>query len=143
MPLTAASALDNTCWSEARSPRARRLLAHGIFAVVLLSLTVLRLCPARVSWLYPQCPIHYYLGLLCPGCGTTRAIAALLHGQMIEALRFNCLAVSLLPFGLVAGARCYHRALRPGPFQWPQLSTKLGGCIIAIAAAFMVARNIL
>ncbi len=47
---------------------------------------------------FPPCPTHYLTGLYCPGCGSLRATHHLLQGDILTALRFNGLAVLLLPF---------------------------------------------
>ncbi len=47
--------------------------------------------------LLPPGPLHALTGLWCPGCGTTRAIHALLHGHLALALSMNPLAVLSLP----------------------------------------------
>src|SRR5580698_9026501 len=49
---------------------------------------------------YPVCQFHRLTGLNCPGCGATRALYALLHGNFSTALRDNALFV----IGLVAAA---------------------------------------
>lgn len=41
----------------------------------------------------PACPWHALTHLYCPGCGTTRALHALLHGRIGLALSMNPLAV--------------------------------------------------
>jgi hypothetical protein len=46
---------------------------------------------------FPACPIHALTGLYCPGCGTTRALHQLSHGNIRAALRLNPLALLLLP----------------------------------------------
>ena len=40
-------------------------------------------------------------GLPCPGCGMTRAIAALLHGKWKEALRFHPMSPAFLVLGIM------------------------------------------
>lgn len=50
--------------------------------------------------IYPVCQFHRLTGLNCPGCGGTRALYALLHGDFSTALRDNALAVA----GLAATA---------------------------------------
>ena len=45
----------------------------------------------------PPCPSLWLTGLFCPGCGTTRALHALLHGDLPGALAMNPLMVLSLP----------------------------------------------
>ena len=56
--------------------------------------------PSSDSWFF-KCPFHLITGLQCPGCGTQRAIHCLLHGDMMEALRFNAFIVVIIPFLLL------------------------------------------
>src|SRR5438309_10494082 len=48
--------------------------------------------------IFPSCPLHYLTGLYCPGCGSLRAIHALLHGNLSGACAMNPLTVGLLHF---------------------------------------------
>lgn len=41
----------------------------------------------------PRCPFRALTGLDCPGCGTTRAVEALLHGDVGAAIGFNAFAM--------------------------------------------------
>jgi Protein of unknown function (DUF2752) len=50
---------------------------------------VLYTYPPVTSGFYPQCAFRSMTGFDCPGCGTTRALHALLHGHIGEALRLN------------------------------------------------------
>ena len=52
--------------------------------------------PAQHSF-YPRCAFYQMTGWQCPGCGGLRAAHQLLHGQVVEALRLNALAVLALP----------------------------------------------
>lgn len=45
----------------------------------------------------PPCPLYALTGLLCPGCGSTRALHALLHADPLRALSMNALLVASLP----------------------------------------------
>ena len=47
--------------------------------------------------IYPQCLLYQATGIYCAGCGATRALHALLHGRVIEALHDNALFVTALP----------------------------------------------
>ncbi len=50
----------------------------------------------KITWL-PQCPFHFFTGLYCPGCGSQRALSSLLHGEILQATRFNVLMVASIP----------------------------------------------
>lgn len=51
--------------------------------------------PSRSSWL-PECPFYKTTGWLCYGCGSTRALHALLHGHCADSLKYNILLVPTL-----------------------------------------------
>lgn len=44
----------------------------------------------------PECPLHAFTGVPCPGCGTTRAAEALIGGDWAAAFLLNPLACALL-----------------------------------------------
>lgn len=46
---------------------------------------------------YPTCPFLALTGYYCPGCGSLRAIHALVHGHVAQAFGYNVLAMSMLP----------------------------------------------
>jgi hypothetical protein len=48
------------------------------------------------------CPFRALTGLLCPGCGMTRAFCALGHGELMRAIRFNALSPLLYLAFMVA-----------------------------------------
>ncbi|WP_082351870.1 DUF2752 domain-containing protein [Xanthomonas oryzae] len=45
---------------------------------------------------FPPCIFHALTGFYCAGCGMTRALHALAHGDLVTATRMNALAVGLL-----------------------------------------------
>ncbi len=77
----------------------RTSLAAILAAGLVLCFLLLRFPPGEYSF-YPPCPLYTWTGFLCPGCGGTRAIAALLHGHWAEAWHLNPLVVSAIPAGL-------------------------------------------
>ncbi len=109
--------------------------------IALAAILLLRFPPAQYSF-YPQCPIYELFHLQCPGCGATRAVAALLHGHFIEAMNLNALIISLLPFAVAYGIVCYRRCLQRKPLHWPQPRPTVIYAAFAVTAVFTIFRNL-
>jgi hypothetical protein len=125
-----------------RSRIANALLAALPAAIIAVAMTiVVRFPPAQYGF-YPQCPIHELLHLQCPGCGATRAVAALLQGHFIEAMKFNALITLLLPFAAAYGIFSYYRLLQRKPLRWPEPSPAVIYAAFTVAAVFTVIRNL-
>lgn len=58
--------------------------------------------PARYAF-FPKCPFFWVTGLRCPGCGSQRAVHALLNGEAAVAFHENMLVVIFIPY-LILGA---------------------------------------
>lgn len=118
-----------------RGRRAQALLALGAFFLVLV---VLAFFDPRTAWFAPRCPSRLVTGLFCPGCGTGRALHALVHGDLASAFRLNALALAAVPVFL---ALAFRAALRPDrPLPVPPLWLRLA--LYALLAFFLVARNL-
>jgi hypothetical protein len=89
---------------------------------------------------YPVCLFHQLTGLNCPGCGATRALYALLHGQFFLALKDNALFILAPVFLAVRGAwfAAGHFLRRPAGQFFPP---KILWMLLVVAAAFTVLRN--
>jgi peptidoglycan/LPS O-acetylase OafA/YrhL len=121
--------------------RARQRGAHAVLAGSVLVCGALALHPALAA-LTPACPIYEWFGVLCPGCGATRAVLALLHGRMGDAWRWKPLFVALLPVGLWFMAESYRRAVQHREFRWPEIPVA-AICAIAVAGCvFTIVRNL-
>lgn len=126
------------CSLQKRMRPHRRIVrspAAAILAVAITAAVLLLFPPAQYSF-YPQCPIHLYLGILCPGCGTTRALAALLHGHLSEALGLNPLTTLTIPLAIIweLVSRKPLRLIQPSPAAlW---------LVFAVIAAFTAMRNL-
>ncbi len=121
---------------------ANTLRAAAPLAVLLTTVTILLRLPPAQSSFYPRCPIYEYLHLQCPGCGATRALAALLRGHFREAMHCNALVTVLLPIAAIYGVLWYRHFLRREDIRWPQIPQATIYCALGIAAAFMVLRNL-
>jgi hypothetical protein len=90
---------------------------------------------------YPVCRFHQLTGLNCPGCGSTRALYALLHGNFSNVLRDNALFVlgifALALRGIWFAAKKFRGQptvnFFPAKLLWP---------LLFIALVFTVLRNL-
>lgn len=48
-----------------------------------------------------QCPWRVLTGTLCPACGSQRALNALVHGHLGQALSYNYFFILSIPYALV------------------------------------------
>lgn len=79
----------------------RRIIIISVAAIAIIAflLTYLLFDPTAYE-IFPKCQFLAYTGLKCPGCGSQRAIHALLNGKLCEAMKFN--AVFVLSLVIVA-----------------------------------------
>jgi len=101
---------------------------------------VANVAPSRILDLVPRCPLRSLTGLLCPLCGSTRAIYHLARGEWHSAWNYNALTV------LVALAWAAHVVGRSvWGERWlsvgPRARRALAMAASIAAAVFFVARN--
>lgn len=119
-----------------------RTVMNGVAAAGLAGAAVLyRFSPEEYSF-YPRCPFFALTHLYCPGCGATRAIAALLRGNVSAALHFNAVVTLLLPVLLWYFARMYWTAVRENRVEWPQVPQWSWKAALACVLLFAVARDL-
>ena len=81
----------------ARAMRSTLLLLAVIVVAVLLALVYFALDPAS-SELFPKCAFLELTGYKCPGCGSQRAMHALLNGDVGTAFRYNAMLFISVPW---------------------------------------------
>lgn len=81
-------------WTERRGRGRLLLLIVGGIALLLVYALV---DPATTVWA-PKCPFKLLTGLDCPGCGSQRAIHALLTGDLAAAWHAHPILVVALPY---------------------------------------------
>lgn len=69
--------------------RWRLLLVLVIALATPVAITILFKYPPTEHSFYPRCAFNQLTGLHCPGCGITRCLHALVHGDFVRAVRFN------------------------------------------------------
>ncbi len=80
---------------------------------------------------FPPCPTNYISNFYCPGCGTLRALHALLHGDPVEAVSQNFLTVLFL-------------AILPAIYFFPKIFSSVWApaCILFALIIFTILRNL-
>jgi Protein of unknown function (DUF2752) len=125
--------------SPGRSAAARHLRPAAAGATVTAIVVLLYFVePAESAWL-PKCPLHWLTGWHCPGCGSTRAAHALLHGNVLRALAYNPLFVGGMPILL---AFCVWSRGRFGPGWTTAISVRWIVLLVAVMLVFAVLRNV-
>lgn len=90
-----------------------------------------------------RCLFYSLTGLYCPGCGSGRAINALLHGELRRALSYNILLFVLGPPAVAVFLHEYLRLILPRLGLKPvYLSRTAEGICVALVFAFWILRNI-
>lgn len=105
--------------------------------VILIGGWVLYTFPPVTSGFYPQCAFKQATGLDCPGCGTTRALHALLHGRVVEAFLFNPFIFAIMS-GFVIATPSLVRGQTPAFVMKPWF----GWGSFAVVTGWWIGRNL-
>jgi hypothetical protein len=114
----------------------------AVIATALVMLAVLYLFDPARAGIFPPCPLRYFTGWYCPGCGSLRAMHQLLRGNLGAAWAFNPLTVVLLPFVVYGIAS--HALFTIGGKHLPRIFLP-AMCIRAVCGVvilFGIARNL-
>jgi hypothetical protein len=119
----------------------------GVYAGIILGIAILGAGAVvfffnpSTHGFYPICQFHKLTGWNCPGCGGTRSVYALLHGDFLLALKDNALFVVLLAAAVVRGIWLAVEKLQGQP-AGEFLPAKTLWLLLIVAAIFTVLRNL-
>ncbi len=92
--------------------RRQAITFFAVFNLLLLTaLTILHLFPVGKSSFYPACTWFSLTGTYCAGCGSTRAMNAIAHGNFQDIIHYNILIVFFLPYLLYSYAMLFFSAV--------------------------------
>ncbi len=118
--------------------------AAAAIAVVAAGLVLFLFNPEE-SGLFPRCPFLMLTGYECPGCGSQRAIHALLHGNLCAAWGYNPLLVISLPY-IIVGLMA-EMSFRRVPFMCAVRRHLYSGravwVVLVVIVAYWIGRNII
>jgi hypothetical protein len=123
---------------EALNPR---LLAAFSWLTLAVAGVYLFIFEPGKSGLFPICPFRAFTGFACPGCGSTRGMHALMHGDVVAAFKFNPLLFLSLPFLLYALVRFTNAAFHGRQVKGNQLDAKYIWTIFVVVLFFWIFRN--
>jgi hypothetical protein len=120
----------------------RMALASGVVGVCTAGLAfVYAVNPNVENNPYPRCLLKAMTGIDCPGCGGTRAMWSLLHGDVAGAADHNILVFAIVPLAaymLVAFVLKQFGYTIP----LPRASRAMGWAVAVFLLVFSVARNL-
>lgn len=123
-------------------PGADRVLLIAALILLAAGATTLWLLGDRL-WLLPTvCPVRALTGLYCPGCGSTRAASALLHGDLVEAFGHNPLAVVFTPVVVYAGLKQAARMATGRSIPRRHIPARYIWGLLGLMVAYAVLRNL-
>ena len=115
-------------------------VALASLALITGAAILFRFDPAAHGF-YPFCVFYRTTGLLCPGCGSLRAFHQLLHGEWVDAVRYNPLLVASFPLLIWLGLRLVRIALGM-EVQPLVIKPKWMWAGLAVLAGFGILRNL-
>lgn len=80
-------------------------------------------------------------GLKCPGCGITRMLVALIHGEFEKAFYYNAFTLTILPFMIGYFTYKSIKYLKTGNVEYQKAEEIFFIILAAVAIVFAIIRN--
>lgn len=119
----------------------RRLTVVLVWLTLAAGATYLLLFEPGRSGFFPVCPFRALTGFACPGCGSTRGLHALVHGDLLTAFKFNPFMVLALPFLIYVLLRHTNAVMRDRPINRNRLEAKYIWMLFVGILCFWIFRN--
>ena len=119
----------------------RRMTATALWVSLAGTSAYLYFFEPGKTGVFPVCPFRALTGLNCPGCGTTRGLHQLLHGNVIAAFEFNPLTMLLLPVAAYALVSYTRSSITARPLPQFHIPTKYVWLCVVVVLGFWVFRN--
>lgn len=120
------------------SVKKRLLVGLGLPAILLLLILYETLDGESL-----QCPFYKLTGLYCPGCGSGRAVRALLRGDLAESFRWNPMLYLMgLPAALCVLYEYVRIVFLPRKLRPIVLSKRLCVILVVLILTWWILRNL-
>lgn len=118
------------------------VVAALVVVVVIAAIAVYKFFDPMESSIFPKCVFYSVTGLKCPGCGTQRALHAMLAGNLAAAWHYNAFWVVMLPvIALLLGAEGLRKR---APRLYVAVNSKwVVAAVLVAVVAWWIARNAL
>lgn len=89
----------------------------------------------------PACVLNYFTGLYCPACGNTRAVIALMHGDILLSIRENPVIIIGLIYLILLYTEVVARAFGKISYRSPVRHFTVMYIVLGLLAIFWIVRN--
>jgi hypothetical protein len=122
--------------------RKQRIALVIVLALIVAFCVITYLVPPDEHSYFPRCTLQQTTGLYCPGCGGTRAVGALMHGDILQAVAYNLYFVLALPYLLWWGGYGVWATITGKLFGPPRYRPWLYTFVWVSLLAFVILRNV-
>lgn len=133
-----------TVRKQLMKPRMKRGVIASLLLLLPAVLFLFYLFDPASDPFFPLCPFRLTTGMLCPGCGSQRAVHSLLHLRLGDAFAYNALLILALPYTILGvwlewlgGAKRYPKIQHFFFGRWSAL------IVLLLVLSFWIGRNII
>ncbi len=119
----------------------RRIVAAAVWIGILIGAAYLFVFEPGRTGFFPACPFRTLTGLDCPGCGSTRGLHQLVHGNFIAAFEFNPLLIILVPLSLYMLFLWTRSAITGRPMPQVSIPSSYVWTFVVVVFGFWIFRN--